>query len=830
MKTKNQPTLLRLLMAALMMIVCLSAGADTKPDGEEITFSQTVNGANLNFKLHTGYNSGITTAKVTGFAEGANFNGILHIPATVTYNGTTYNISTVNGFYNCNNITGVILDRISTIERYAFDHCRNLAFVQVYSFFLADDMWASDYKGFTKYAFDNCTALTDIIIPQKADKQYNEYPYKQIETYNIDPEAFVGCSSLSNITVTNNDPDAENSYYTSNGVLFLNYINYQVPMTRLVFYPQKRTYTSYVVPSRVTDFAEGAFRDNMYIQSVTIREGVYNISNFLFSGCINLKNVQLPNNIEYIGVSAFDGCSKLESIKLPYYLKCIYDYAFEGCSNLKTVTAKNPTAPLCEDDAFPDIESQIDLYVPVGSDYAQYDPWKRMKSITETYTLENYGIRVLGTEVNEINYKDVFNNGRVRYNTNGTLYLYKVDVSSTSDNIKYIDNYGVDDLYIDITGTCKISTTGNGSYPFYLQKKTTFIGDTLIVNSPCGISSSAPVVLSNKLYYATASNKLFFVPDLTVNASSDFIGTLGSSAEIGWVGNLTLGEGKELVSMYEDHTLTYDSGTGTILDNDAAITGDYMFMIARPYPIIYSNLRMSSAMNYFVKDLFTVSEDEEGVLLEGYLYGYTSDTILKTLGNVRINLTGDSYLCCYGDDLPALHLTGEVTIGGTGKLTVISQNDAAIKLGASKLTINDLDVEIRGAKAGIKGTIVNIFGINVPVSDVTLNNVAGTIEATEEGMHSMATLLSLTLNDCYIANNAFFNLNTHNVDASELVLSREAPPSQPTAIGVYDNGQWINDKDAAVDDLQGQRVETPQPGQIYIVRDADGSTHKVVAQ
>jgi hypothetical protein len=79
----------------------------------------------------------------------------------------------------------------------------------------------------------------------------------------------------------------------------------------------------------------------------------------------------------------------------------------------------------------------------------------------------------------------------------------------------------------------------------------------------------------------------------------------------------------------------------------------------------------------------------------------------------------------------------------------------------------------------------------------------------------------VTLDNCYFVN-GFFNKSTHKVDAQELEICRGQ--RYPTAI---DSAPTIQDINGTYYDLQGCRVTTPQPGQIYIVRDADGSVKKM---
>ena len=55
-----------------------------------------------------------------------------------------------------------------------------------------------------------------------------------------------------------------------------------------------------------------------------------------FAGCKNLKTVELPNGLEYIGKECFYE-SGLESVRIPSALKTIEGWTFFNCKNLKHV-------------------------------------------------------------------------------------------------------------------------------------------------------------------------------------------------------------------------------------------------------------------------------------------------------------------------------------------------------------------------------------------------------------------------------------------------------------------------------------------------------------
>lgn len=56
-----------------------------------------------------------------------------------------------------------------------------------------------------------------------------------------------------------------------------------------------------------------------------------------FSGCAQLREVELPPDVEVVGESAFEGCAVLEKVLLPYRLRAIEKRAFADCLRLREV-------------------------------------------------------------------------------------------------------------------------------------------------------------------------------------------------------------------------------------------------------------------------------------------------------------------------------------------------------------------------------------------------------------------------------------------------------------------------------------------------------------
>ena len=73
------------------------------------------------------------------------------------------------------------------------------------------------------------------------------------------------------------------------------------------------------------------------IRALVIGEGVTDIGDYAFCGCVNLTSATLPDSVTEIGERAFAGCASLTSLTLPACLAEIGDFAFSGCRSLTSL-------------------------------------------------------------------------------------------------------------------------------------------------------------------------------------------------------------------------------------------------------------------------------------------------------------------------------------------------------------------------------------------------------------------------------------------------------------------------------------------------------------
>ena len=300
------------------------------------------------------------------------------------------NISRPWGAY-CEEIHSLIIeDGVTIISGYAFDGCSGLTSVNIPQSVTT----IGDGSIIGQFAFGNCTSLTSVTIPSGVTC--------------IGDEAFQGCSNLSTIISEIEDPFAiDNSVF------------YGIPSYAQLIVPKgkKSAYQATAGWGQITNIVEvGGVGykfdvDGIYYKigqnnTVSVTSGrkeysgdvvipsqvtylgtTYNVTSIgdnAFYYCYRLTSVTFPNSMTSIGMMAFAGCEALTSITIPNSVTSIGFEAF-ACSSLTSITSEIEDPFSIGLSTFDEIGPNPQLIVPKGkkSIYQATAGWNQITNIFE---------------------------------------------------------------------------------------------------------------------------------------------------------------------------------------------------------------------------------------------------------------------------------------------------------------------------------------------------------------------------------------------------------------------------------------------------------------
>ena len=314
------------------------------------------------------------------FSYSNEYTGSVVIPESVTYDGTTYSVTSI-GYYalrGCYGLTSIVIpNSVTSIGDDAFYGCTGLTSIVVAKGNSAYDsrnncnaiigtstntliygckntVIPNSITSICEDAFYGCSGLTSIEIPNSVTS--------------IGNYAFEGCSGLTSIEIPNSVTSiGEFAFQYCTGLTSITIPNSVTSIGEFAF--QYCTgLTSITIPNSVTSIGDYAFGDCSGLTSiefnaenctsmgsssypvfenctalsiVTIGENVKTIPSYAFYGCSGLTSVVIPNSVTSIGVCAFFYCSGLTSVVIPDSVTSIGGAAFEDCSGLTSVVIGN---------------------------------------------------------------------------------------------------------------------------------------------------------------------------------------------------------------------------------------------------------------------------------------------------------------------------------------------------------------------------------------------------------------------------------------------------------------------------------------------------------
>lgn len=296
-------------------------------------------------------------------------------------------------FYNCVSLKEIdVPETVKTIQRSAFAGCSNMTKATIPNSITEFDdyLFYNCYKlkelNFSKnvsqigvFAFYRCRSLNGLDTCFKKLEYFSEYAFAGTyvssfcipSTMSYVPEgAFYGCEKLTTVNIDEGiDSISDYAFYECPLKGDLKLPHSLRFIGKGAFY--ENAFESVTIQSDIrsnADILDGAFEHSKNLLRIEICEGcsileldfssskslrevlfpstlkrigrgdgVLDEISYLFSYCEALREISIPNPVEYIAAGTFSNCISLNNVILPKNLKYIGAYAFNGCSNLENV-------------------------------------------------------------------------------------------------------------------------------------------------------------------------------------------------------------------------------------------------------------------------------------------------------------------------------------------------------------------------------------------------------------------------------------------------------------------------------------------------------------
>ena len=397
--------------------------------------------------------------------------GNLVLPETVTYNGTTYNVTYIGSkaFQGCAGLVSVVIPScVITIEYNSFSGCESLTTVTINSASIAAGPYNSSYN--LKNIFGN---------------QVTSYTIGAVST--IGSCAFYGCTNLASVTLHHAILAIDNNaFYGCSNMYRVNItdltawlrINFVSEYSNPLYYAHNlylngTKITELTIPSGVSTIKKHAFR-GCSMTSVDIPNyTVSSIGNSAFENCSSLTSVSIGNSVTSIGENAFRGCSNLPSVFIPSSMTVINAGVFRECTNLTSVDLPNGISQI-GNNAFYNCSSLTDLVIPdevpstIG-DYA-FCGCSSLTSVTIPSTVNSIGnfafsscgsltsVTINSNAIASLSYSELFNM-KNKFGNQVTRYTFGSNITSIGQNAFY-DCTGMAELILPSS----LSSIGNNAF------------------------------------------------------------------------------------------------------------------------------------------------------------------------------------------------------------------------------------------------------------------------------------------------------------------------------------------------------------------------------
>lgn len=233
-----------------------------------------------------------------------------------------------------------------------------------------------DVVGISDYAFENCTELTEVVIPDTVEE--------------IGSNAFYGCTNLKTIDI----PDSvtsigDSAFENCKNLESINISDNIRTIGEKAFYS-----TAYYNNAKNWDdnilYLEGCLIDtkDSNLDKCYIDESTKLFADKAFYECSSLTEISIPENIKYLGLDTFRNCKNLKTVNYNALDAVIYtslNSIFEGCDLLENIFIGNSVVKI-PDNLFNGCKSVEKLILPTNIQYIGSNSFGNCTSISVWYS------------------------------------------------------------------------------------------------------------------------------------------------------------------------------------------------------------------------------------------------------------------------------------------------------------------------------------------------------------------------------------------------------------------------------------------------------------
>ncbi len=302
----------------------------------------TVDG--LRYYLDTTHN----LAEFINFNTSDAYSGVLNIPATIRYNGTTYAVVAMinNSRYTQSNITSVTLPKtLRYIGDYGLGYFSNVRSIEI----------PENVTSMGSYVFSNSSNLTSIKMNAEVPPAISSMSGSSYKKITIPAESFhtyrIASVWKDNMLIGGDGVTVSTGKVVAGdlGHVVLDEATYLQEVNKLIIDEGTLNNDDWNTIKSMTNLIEvdmsgvtmsslpaNAFDGRWAIESIKLPHNVTSIGNYALRGT-GIKEITLPESITTLGTYAFNNCDSLRTISIPKTISTIPSYCFNDCNNLRKV-------------------------------------------------------------------------------------------------------------------------------------------------------------------------------------------------------------------------------------------------------------------------------------------------------------------------------------------------------------------------------------------------------------------------------------------------------------------------------------------------------------